>query len=127
AIAYATQAVPIWIELSRNSELGHRSVVSDRMNKHAAIFAPIEDIVVDQLGDERDGAHLTHQRTVEADFVHAIEDFRRRLGQLLALDRIDVDQDHVFGTAVVDQGKDGGIAHGPAVPIVLTIDLDGVE
>jgi hypothetical protein len=38
-----------------------------------------------------------------------------------------VDQDHVFGAAVVDQGKDGGIAHEPAVPIVLAIDLDGVE
>ena len=36
------------------------------MNKHAAIFAPIEDIVVDQLRDERDGAHLTHQRRVKA-------------------------------------------------------------
>src|SRR5215467_2816932 len=29
--------------------------------------------------------------------------------------------------AVVDQGKDGGIAHESAVPIVLAIDLDGVE
>src|SRR5262249_42547658 len=58
AVAQATQEVPIWIELGRDSELGHRRVVSDRVNKHAAIFAPIKDIVVDQLGDERDGAHL---------------------------------------------------------------------
>src|SRR5262245_65674333 len=54
AVAQATQEVPIWIELGRDSELGHRRVVSDRMNKHAAIFAPIEDIGVHQLRDERD-------------------------------------------------------------------------
>ena len=30
------------------------------------------------------------------------------------VDRIDVDQDHVFGTAIVNQWKDCGIAHEPA-------------
>jgi hypothetical protein len=97
------------------------------MNKHAAVFAFIENIVVDKLRDERDGAHLAHQRRVKADFVHAIEDFCRCHGQLLALDRIDVDQDHVFGTAIVNQWKDCGIAHEPAVPIVLAIDFDSME
>jgi len=103
AVAQATEEVPIRVELGRNSEFGHRRVVSDRMNQHAAVLVPIKDIVVNQLRDKRDRTHLAHQRRVEADLVHSIEDFGRGPGQLLALDRIDVDENHVLGTAVVDQ------------------------
>ena len=83
---------------------------------------------IDQLGDEGDRPHLAHQRGVEADLVDAVEDLRSPCcGSSGALDRIDVDDQHVRRVAAIDQREDRRIAHVAAVPIGLAVDLDGLE
>ena len=50
-----------------------------------------------------------------------------RLRHLLALQRVDLDQQQVLGLRRADQRIKGRIAHVAAVPIGLTVDLDGAE
>ena len=81
--------------------------------------------VIDQLDDEGDRAHLTHQRGIEADLVDAVHDLARRRRQPRPLERIDMNDHGVAALATINQRKDRRIAHVAAIPVVLACDGAG--
>src|SRR6185503_17096932 len=83
--------------------------------------------LVDQLADERNTAQLRHQRRVERDLVDPRQDLVLRLRHLLALQWIDLNQQQVLCICCADQRVERWIADITAIPIRLTIDLDGAE
>ena len=82
---------------------------------------------VDEAGDEIDRAEFLQQRGVECDFVQTVHDVVRGLGNVLALDRIDLHEDHVAHVGLGEEGKQRGIPHIAAVPIIMVVDLHGPE
>jgi hypothetical protein len=75
----------IWIELARRPEIAHDIIGANRMNENALRIIGAELAIINQLRHERNRSHFSHQRGIEADFVHAIHDFASgyRYGQPL--------------------------------------------
>src|SRR5260221_110851 len=121
------QEIPVGVQLARDAELHHHLVGRDAVNEQTAQVVAVDLAIVDQLGDEVDRPHLAHKRGVEADLVDAVEDLGRAARQLLALERIDVDNDDITTVAAIDQREDRRIAHIAAVPIMLATNLDGLK
>src|SRR5260221_1629485 len=121
------QEIPVGVQLARDAELHHDLVGRDAVNEETAQVVAVDLAIVDQLGDEVDRPHLAHERGVEADLVDAVEDLGRAARQLLALERVDVDDDDIATLAAVDQREDCRIAHIATVPIMLAINLDGLK
>jgi hypothetical protein len=61
--------------------------------------------------------------SVEGDLIQAILNLVRGTGHLVALDRVDLDDDDVGTGGLVEQRKQGGIAHVAAVPIRHPVDF----
>src|SRR4029077_10025621 len=76
---------------------------------------------------EMDGTHLAHQAGVEAEPIDAVKDGLRGLRNLLDLDGIAQDEDHVGGNAIVDDWENRRVTHVTAIPIILAINLDRLK
>ncbi len=83
--------------------------------------------LIDQAGDEIDGAVFADERGVEGDFVDAVHDLARRRRRRLPHQRIDLHHQHVLGGGGAEKWKDDRIAQIAAVPIGHAVDLDGAE
>ena len=95
---------------------------------------PLEPVAVafqharaDQPGDEVGRAQLAEKAGVEGDLVQPVHDVLRRARDRGALDRIDLDDDHVPAGRFVEQRPEGRIAGVAAVPISLVADLNRLE
>src|SRR5579862_8794416 len=118
-------------ELAEGVEMGAEAVEHDAMDVDAAILpgpgAARQLALVDQAGDEIDGAVFADQRGVERDLVDAIHDLAGRRRRRLPHQRIDLHHQHVFGGGGAEKRKDHRIAEIAAVPIGHAIDLDSAE
>jgi len=74
-----------------------------------------------------DGAQLTHQRGVEADFTDAIEDVSSCNGHAWTDERVDVDNHHIACIAVIDQRENGRVPYIATIPVVLPVDRHRLE
>ncbi|MNV88721.1 hypothetical protein D3C71_1829470 [compost metagenome] len=97
------------------------------MDQHLLHLLAIDLVLLDEVCDKSDCAHLAHQRRVEADFTDAIEDVGGCNGHSRADERVNVDNHHIARIAVVDQGENSRVAHITAIPVVLPIDCDRLE
>src|SRR5260370_33875832 len=121
------QVVPVCIELVEGTQLGYDVGGFDAVDQHS-LHRVVENLaVIDQLGDEVDRAHLAHQRGIEADLVDAVHDVARGCRQLRPPKWIDINNDDIAAVAIVNERKDRWIAHVPAVPEVLAVDLDRLK
>src|SRR5262249_24528261 len=82
---------------------------------------------VDQFADESEPAQLGHQRRIERDLVDARQDFILRFRNLLALNRINLNQYQIFSLRGADQWIERRVSHVAAVPVTLAVDLDGTK
>src|SRR5580700_1801652 len=118
-------------KLAEGVEMGAEAVEHDAMHVDAAILpgpnAARQLALVDQTGDEIDGAVLTDERGIERDFVDAIHDLARRRRRLLPHQRVDLDHQHVLGGCGAEKRKDDRVAEIAAVPIGHAVDLDGTK
>src|ERR1700693_1424954 len=117
-------------ELGARGELLHVISGDDAVQSGAVdarLAAPAQKAAVDELADHADGAEFRQQRGVEGDLVDAVEDIARRLRRVFAFHRIGLHQKDVVGARGAEQRKQRRIADVAAVPIGLSIDLDGVE
>ena len=98
------------------------------MNVDAAILprpgAARQHALIDQPGDEFDGAKFADQRGIEGDFVDAVHDLARRRRRRLPHQRIDLHHEHILGRRGAEKRKDHRIAEIAAVPIRHAVDLD---
>jgi hypothetical protein len=83
--------------LGDDAEHVHQPVVADRMHVVALHRALGEQAAVEQAVDEVDVAELAQQRSVEAYLVDPRGDLGGGLRQLLAIERVDVDDQEVRG------------------------------
>ncbi|MNY37240.1 hypothetical protein D3C86_1717870 [compost metagenome] len=97
------------------------------MDQHLLHLVAIDLALLDEVGDKGDGAHLTHQRRVEADFTDAIEDVGSCNGYAGTDERVDVDDHHIARMAVVDQWENGRVSHIAAIPVVLPVYRDRLK
>src|SRR5262245_7599039 len=123
-VVQVRQELPVRIELAHGPETLHQVIGLDGVDQYAIEAAIRHPAIVDELGDERDRAHLAKQRRVEADLVDAIDDLLRRPRYFGSFGGIDVNHDDVAGFASVDQRKQGRITHVSPVPEMFAVDLD---
>ena len=116
-----------WSRPNRTSVFAEHDAVGIDAAVLAGPGAALQAAVVDQAGDEFDRAEFGRERGVEADLVDAVDDVgasRRHLG---ALQRIDLDDQHVLGAGRMESGKIGGLAEIAAVPIGHPVDHHRLE
>src|SRR5580692_5647549 len=125
------EEIVIGRKLAESVEMGAEAIEHDAMHIDAAILpgprAARQLALVDQAGDEIDGAVFADQRGIERDFVDAIHDLARRCRRLLPHQRIDLYHHHVLGRGGAEKREDDRIAEIAAVPIGHAVDLDGAE
>jgi hypothetical protein len=97
------------------------------MDPHAGPLRPFAIARLCQLPQQGDHAELFEQHRIEGDLVQAVEDVPRRARIALPLDGIDLHQDGIPRFAFAHERRDRGVSGIAAVPIVLAIDLDGLE
>src|SRR4029077_6000685 len=97
------------------------------MNEHSTQRSIRDAPLVDQARNKIDHAHFTHERGIEADLVDAIQDFGSRSRQLFAMNWIDVNDNDVLAVAIVNQWKQGRVAHVTTIPIMLSTDFNSLE
>src|ERR1700722_6809276 len=118
-------------KLAEGVEMGAETIEYDAMNVDAAVLpgpgAARQLALVDQAGNEVDGAVFADQRGIERDLVDAIHDLIGRRRRRLPYQRIDLHHQHVLGRGGAEKRKDDRIAEIAAVPIGHAVDLDGAK
>src|SRR5580693_1515517 len=118
-------------KLAEGVEMSAEPVEHDAVDVDAAILpgpgAARQLALVDQAGDEVDGAIFADQRGIERDLVDAIHDLAGRRRRRLPHQRIDLHHQHVLGRGGAEKRKDDRIAEIAAVPVGHAVDLDGAE
>ena len=111
------------VELAVRVETGQAGVVGHHVQPQVFVAAGVELVFAQQARDETDGAHLADQAGVEGDLAQPVEDVHAARGRAGAKQRVDLDQQQVERTAVVDERKQRRVAGVATVPIRLAVDL----
>lgn len=119
----ARDEVPLGVELARGGELFNLLLGMDQMQAHGAVALHLQSFGVDQLLQQLNAAQLLDQAGIEGDLVNAVDDVPGAIWQLLAHQRIDLNDHQVLAVHVVDQRKQRRIATVAAVPVGLAVDL----
>ena len=125
-VAQVAEEGPFGIELGGIAEIDHGRT-ADPVQAHRGPEGALAVARIGDLAQQGDHTQFLEQRGVEGDLVLAVEDVAGRARDAGALDRIDLDQDGVVRTGFTHQRGNGGIAGEAAIPIGLTVDLDGLE
>ena len=107
--------------LTRGAAVGTRA-----QREYALCVALIQLPIVDQFCHESDGSHLSHQRGIKTDLVDTVHNFPGARRLVWSLERIDVYNENVARLARIDQREQRRISHIAPVPVVLTVNLDGL-
>src|SRR5579862_2450615 len=118
-------------KLAESVEMSAEPIEHDAMHVDTPVLsgagAARQLALIDQTGDEIDGAIFTEERGVERDLVDAIHDLARRCRRCLPHQRIDLHHQHILGGRGPKKWKDDRIAQITAIPIGHAVDIDGTE
>ena len=122
------EEIPVGIELTRHAEAGDLLFRADHVEEDAPVASLMgQTMLIEQLCDKGDGAHLAHHGGVEADVLHAVNDGAGRGGGLVYADGIDLDQYDVARLSGIEQRKHGRVPHETPIPITFALNLHGAE
>ena len=119
------QEIPIGVQSACPRKFSDKFLSFDHMHEHE--LAAAHPALLDELVIGCDHPHLTNERGIEADLLHAIHDCRRGGRNPRALSRSDVDDQDVSRIAIINQRIDRGIARITTVPIIFAVNLDGLH
>src|SRR5579885_132 len=101
------------------------------MEKHLAIaglaYDPPQKRVVHQPADEPDRAEFGYERSVEGNFVDAVQDITRGLRCLVTFDGISLNQDNIVRLACAEKREKRRVTDIAAVPVRRAVDRDRLE
>src|SRR5579863_6222493 len=118
-------------KLTESVEMGAETVEHDAMNVDAPVLSRSDAArklaLIDQPGDEVDGAIFADKRGVEGDFVDPVHDFAGRHWRRLPHQRIDLHHQNILGGGGAEKWKDDRITEITAIPIGHAVDFHGAE
>lgn len=82
---------------------GHFLLGLDMMDIEPLVALLWNPMLLEQSPDERYGPHLAHQRAVEGELVHSIENLACGPRHIRNIDRIDLDYQHVVAVGIIDK------------------------
>ena len=97
------------------------------MHTHARPQRTFTTPQISDLLQQGNHAQLFEQGCVKGYFIDTTKNLACGLGYLRALNRIDLNQNRIVGTALSYQWRDGWIARVAPIPVRLTINLDGLK
>src|SRR6185437_4714493 len=100
-VAQLLEERPAHVGLGRGAELLELARAADAVQPLLPVFVALEEAPTDEAGDEVGGSQFCDQTRVEGDLVDPVVDLRRRSRRLVALDRIDLDDDRVAAMRLV--------------------------
>ena len=124
------QEFPFAGKLGRNRQIRQRVIRPHRVNQHVLEFVTIfvfDLALIEQLLHEIHRAQFLDQGRIEGDFIDAVGNFTRLRRRARAFNWIDVQDDHIARVGVVEQRIEHRVTHVAAVPIVLAVNLHGLE
>src|SRR5262249_7847909 len=81
----------------------------------------------DQTLRKANQAQFMPQRSVHRNLVETVNDCRGGPQGLVAIERIDLNDDNILAVAFLDQWEEGRIPHITAIPIGFAVNLDRLK
>src|SRR6202011_1637457 len=101
--------------------------LATRWMRMPAHCAPLAVARIGDLPKHGDHAQLLQQDGVEGHLVHTVENLGRRARAPFTLDWVDLNKNGILRFALLNEGRDRGIAGITSVPVGLAVNLYGLE